>query len=165
MLPALPKGWFKWTLWQYSDKGVVNGINASVDMNLFNGTLEELYAFAGAQPVEDKPKTHKITTGDTFEKIASKYGVTVRELVMANLQLLKVGETLAVPSPVAIPIESGTNQEGEKEETPAKTYTIQSGDTLSFIAVKFAVTVAAIASLNNIKNINNIKVGTVLKIP
>ncbi len=166
MTPFLPKGWFKWTLWQYSDKGVVNGINASVDMNLFNGTLEELYAFAGAQPVaEDKPKTHKVATGDTFENIASKYGVTVRELVMANLQLLKAGETLNVPSPVAIPNESGNNSEGENKEVPAKTYTIRPGDTLSFVAIKFAVTVAAIASLNNIKDINRVKVGQVLQIP
>ena len=72
MVPVLPKGWFKWALWQYTDKGVVNGINAAVDMNLFNGTLEELYAFAGAQPVaEDRPKTHKVAAGDTFETIAS----------------------------------------------------------------------------------------------
>jgi len=165
MAPALPKGWFKWTLWQYTDKGVVNGINAAVDMNLFNGTLEELYAFAGAQPVaEDRPKTHKVAAGDTFENIASKYGVTVRELVMANLQLLKAGDTLTVPSPVAIPQESGTNS-GSSTGSSSKTYTVQAGDTLSFIAIKFAVTVAAIASLNSIKDINKLKVGQVLRIP
>lgn len=165
MAPVLPKGWFKWTLWQYTDKGVVNGINAAVDMNLFNGTLEELYAFAGAQPVaEDRPKTHKVAAGDTFETIASRYGVTVRELVMANLQLLKAGDTLTVPSPVAIPQESGTRS-GSGAGTSSKTYTVQTGDTLSFIAVKFAVTVAAIASLNNIKDINKLKVGQVLQIP
>jgi LysM repeat protein len=134
-------------------------------MNLFNGTLEELYAFAGAQPVDDKPKTHKIAAGDTFENIASKYGVTVRELVMANLQLLKVGETLAVPSPVAIPSEGGEKPVDSGGGSSSKTYTVKAGDTLSFIAVKFAVTVAAIASLNDIKNINTIKVGSVLKIP
>ena len=165
MVPVLPKGWFKWTLWQYTDKGVVNGINAAVDMNLFNGTLEELYTFAGAQPVaEDRPKTHKVAAGDTFETIASKYGVTVRELVMANLQLLKAGDTLTVPSPVAIPQESGTSS-GSSAGASSKTYTVQTGDTLSFIAVKFAVTVAAIASLNNIKDINKLKVGQVLQIP
>lgn len=165
MMPVLPKGWFKWIFWQYTDKGVVNGINASVDMNLFNGTLEELYAFAGAQPVDDKPKKHKIAAGDSFETIASKYGVTVRELVMANLQLLKAGETLTVPSAVAIPDEGGGSSGGGGGGSTSKTYTVKAGDTLSFIAVKFATTVAAIASLNDIKNINNIKVGTVLKIP
>ena len=51
MSPLLPRGWFKWTIWQYSEKGVVNGINADVDLDLFNGTLEELYKFAGATPV------------------------------------------------------------------------------------------------------------------
>jgi lysozyme len=161
MSPTLPKGWFKWTFWQYSDKGVVNGINAAVDMNLFNGTLEELYAFAGSQPVVDnKPKTHKIAAGDTFENIAAKYGVTVRELVMANLQLLKAGDTLSIPVAVAIPSESG-----DGGRASSKTYTVKAGDSLSFIAVKLAVTVAAIASLNDIKDINNIKVGQVLKIP
>ena len=46
-----------------------------------------------------------------------------------------------------------------------RTYTVKSGDTLSAIAVKFSSTVAAIASANNITNINNIKVGQVLIIP
>jgi LysM repeat protein len=44
-------------------------------------------------------------------------------------------------------------------------YTVKAGDTLSFIAVKHSTTVAAIASANNIKNINSIKVGQVLVIP
>ncbi len=48
MQPYLPKGWLNHTIWQYTDKGVVSGIDAAVDMNLFNGTLEELYKFAGA---------------------------------------------------------------------------------------------------------------------
>jgi lysozyme len=161
MSPTLPKGWFKWNFWQYSDKGVVNGINAAVDMNLFNGTLEELYAFAGSQPIiDDKPKTHKLAAGDTFENIAAKYGVTVRELVMANLQLLKAGDTLSIPVAVAIPGEGG-----DGGSSSSKTYTVKAGDTLSFIAVKFGTTVAAIASMNDITNINNIKVGQVLKIP
>ena len=51
--PSLPRGWFKWTFWQYSEKGAVNGINAKVDLDLFNGTLEELYKFAGAQ-IDDR---------------------------------------------------------------------------------------------------------------
>jgi LysM repeat protein len=84
---------------------------------------------------------------------------------MANLQLLKVGETLAVPSPVAIPSEGGEKPVDSGSGSSSKTYTVKAGDTLSFIAVKFAVTVAAIASLNDIKNINTIKVGSVLKIP
>ncbi len=162
MKPFLPRGWFNWTIWQYSDKGRINGINASVDMNLFNGTLEELYKFAGAAIPDQTPKVHTVGAGDSFESIANKYGVTVRELVSENLQLLKVGDKLTVPVAIAIPQESVTEN---TSSTSTRTYTVQTGDTLSFIAVKFSTTIAAIASANNIKNINNLKVGQVLIIP
>jgi GH25 family lysozyme M1 (1,4-beta-N-acetylmuramidase)/LysM repeat protein len=170
MTPFLPKGWFAWTFWQYSDKGAVNGINAAVDMNLFNGTLEELYKFAGAKISIQLPKTHTVAKDDSFETIANEYGVTVRELVSANPQLLKKGEMLNIPVAVAIPQEgaSGTGTTGgggTSSTVTQKTYTIKSGDTLSAVAVKYGTTVAAIASLNNIKDINKIKVGQVLKIP
>ncbi|MFZ5904244.1 MAG: GH25 family lysozyme [Chloroflexota bacterium] len=163
--PFLPRGWFKWAFWQYTDKGVVNGINAAVDMNVFNGTLEELYKFAGATLPEGKSKTHTVASGDSFETIANKYGVTVRELVTANPQLLKTGDKLTVPVAVAIPQEGGTGSGSAGGVSSTKTYTVKSGDTLSFIAIKFGTTVAAIASANNITNINNIKVGQVLIIP
>ncbi len=46
-----------------------------------------------------------------------------------------------------------------------QSYTVQSGDTLSAIARKFGVTVAAITAANNIANPNLIKPGQVLTIP
>ncbi len=162
MKPFLPRGWFNWAIWQHSDKGRINGINASVDMNLFNGTLEELYKFAGAAIPDQTPKIHTVGAGDSFESIANKYGVTVRELVSENLQLLKAGDQLTVPVAIAIPQEGVTES---TSSTSTRTYTVQTGDTLSFIAVKFNTTIAAIASANNIKNINNLKVGQVLIIP
>jgi LysM repeat protein len=170
MKPTLPRGWFNWTIWQYSDKGVVNGINASVDMNIYNGMLEELYKFAGAKIPDQKPKTHTIKKGDSFESIANDYGVTVRELVSANPQLLITGDKLTIPVAVAIPQEGAsssttTGTGTSTPTTPQRTYTVKAGDTLSGIAVKYATTVAAIASANNITNINNIKVGQVLTIP
>jgi lysozyme len=47
---------------------------------------------------------------------------------------------------------------------PSLTYTVQSGDTLYAIAVKYHTTVPAIAAANNISNPNLIRVGQVLKI-
>jgi GH25 family lysozyme M1 (1,4-beta-N-acetylmuramidase) len=166
MQPVLPRGWFKWTFWQYSDKGQVNGINARVDLNVFNGTLEELYRFAGAQIVIDEqkvPKKHTVRAGDSFESIANKYAVTVRELVSANPQLLKKGEQLTIPAAGVILNEGGDNSQGD--DSGVRTYVVKSGDTLTVIAIKFGTTVAAIASANNIRNINNIRVGQVLVIP
>jgi lysozyme len=160
--PYLPRGWFKWTFWQYSEKGSVNGINANVDLNLFNGSLEELYKFAGAQIVTEPPKKekkHTVAAGDTFETIAIKYGVTVRELVSANLQLLKKGDQLTIPVAVAIPSEGGSGS------TSPRTHTVKAGDTLYAIAIKYGTTVAAIATENNIADINKISVGQILRIP
>ena len=163
--PFLPRGWFKWTFWQYSEKGVVNGINAKVDLNVFNGTLVDLYKFAGAQLITEKPQTsqkHAVSAGDSFESIANKYGVTVRELVSANPQLLKTGDQLTIPVAVAIPAESST---GSGSTSTPKTHAVKPGDSLTSIAIKYGTTVAAIASLNNITNINNISVGQLLFIP
>lgn len=168
--PFLPRGWFGWTFWQYSETGSVNGINANVNMNVFNGTLEELYKFAGAQivtkPTAEK-KTHTVKEGDTFESIAIKYGVTVRELVSANPQLLKSGDALTIPVAVAIPSEGGSGSTGGVTPlpTPQRTHIVKPGDTLYAIAIRYGTTVAAIATANNIPNPNNINVGKVLIIP
>lgn len=35
--PILPKGWTKYWLWQYTDKGKVAGINGNVDLNDYQG--------------------------------------------------------------------------------------------------------------------------------
>jgi len=52
---------------------------------------------------------------------------------------------------------------GGSGSKPAK-YTVKRGDTLSAIARKYNTTVAALAKLNNIKNVNVINVGQVLKL-
>lgn len=160
MQPTLPNGWFKWTFWQYSETGKVNGINAKVDLDVFNGTLEELYKFAGAQMESDEVKSYPVAVGDTLQSVANKFGVTIRELVVANPQLIKPGMVLTIPAPAAIP-------DAGEVENPVEPliYKVQPGDTLSFIAIKFATTVAAIASVNNITNINAISVGQELIIP
>jgi lysozyme len=169
MIPLMPRGWFQWNFWQYSENGRLNGINTKVNLDIFNGTLEQLYTFAGAQAPSQAPGTHVVTAGDSFETIANKYGITVRELVSANPQLLKIGDKLTIPVGIAIPQESGNGSgliSGEGGVTPSgKTYTVQRGDTLSLIAIRFGTTVAALAAANNITNPNAIQVGQVLVIP
>lgn len=168
--PVLPRGWFTWTFWQYSERGRINGINANVDLNLFNGSLEDLYKFAGAAIITEKPETqpkHTVVAGDSFETIANKYGVTIRELVSANPQLLKTGDQLTVPVAVAIPSENGSGSTGggSGSAPSRRSHTVRTGENLTIIAIKYGTTVAAIASANNIANINNISVGQVLIIP
>jgi len=44
--PSLAEGWTNWAFWQYSDTGTVNGITNAVDLDEFNGSLNDLLAFA-----------------------------------------------------------------------------------------------------------------------
>lgn len=165
--PFLPRGWFQWTFWQYSQTGRVNGINAKVDLNVFHGSLDELYRFAGVDLGTGKPQTpqkHTVIAGDSFESIANKYGVTLRELINANPQLLKTGDQLTVPVTIPSDNGSGSGSEGGGSSSP-RTYTVRPGDTLYAIAIKFGTPVAAIATRNNITNPNQISVGQVLMIP
>ncbi len=85
----------------------------------------------------------------------------MRELVGANPQLIKIGDQLTIPAPVAIPQEGN----GGSAPAPTRTYTVQPGETLYSIAIKFGTTVPALAAKNNIANPNLIQVGQVLVLP
>jgi lysozyme len=43
--PLVPKVWMSWTFWQYTSRGRVEGIETAVDLDLFNGTREQLDKF------------------------------------------------------------------------------------------------------------------------
>jgi GH25 family lysozyme M1 (1,4-beta-N-acetylmuramidase) len=46
--PNIPTPWTRWTFWQHSATGVVPGVvGEPTDLNVFDGTLAELQAFAG----------------------------------------------------------------------------------------------------------------------
>ncbi len=48
--PPLPTGWSSWSFWQYSDAGVLDGMESKVSLSRFNGSLEELQALALQAP-------------------------------------------------------------------------------------------------------------------
>lgn len=61
--PSMPKSWATWTLWQYSERGRVDGVTvdkrpSNVDLNVFPGTVQDLlnWAGAGAPPVNRAPE-------------------------------------------------------------------------------------------------------------
>jgi len=48
---SMPRGLTSWKFWQYSDKGAIPGIaENNEDLDVFNGTEQELYMFAGMTP-------------------------------------------------------------------------------------------------------------------
>lgn len=55
--PDLPLPWSRWTFWQNTDKGTVDGIRGKVDLDKFNGTLAQLQSFAQAGETATTPRS------------------------------------------------------------------------------------------------------------
>ena len=116
--------------------------------------------------------TYVVQGGDTLASIARRFGTTVAELVRLNSlsspDILAVGQTLTVPGPggAASAPSSGATTTGDTGTSgQAKSYVIQSGDTLMKIARKFGVTLQQLQAANKITNPDRIYPGQVLVIP
>lgn len=48
--PWVPGGWQSWTFHQYSESGTLSGIDGSVDLNHFNGSLDDLITLLKGPP-------------------------------------------------------------------------------------------------------------------
>ena len=171
--PIEAAGWPGYTFWQYSgERDMLDGISdergnaVKVDFDVFKGTLEELYALAGATaPVSKK---YTVVAGDRLENIARSFNLSLAELVNANPQILIAGTKLTIPAPAgagSLPVVLPPVVPPAPPPVTSRTYTVKAGDTLSAIAAKFGTTVKAIADLNHIQDPNMIIVGQVLAIP
>jgi lysozyme len=62
---SIPSPWKKagWTIWQHSQKGTVQGVAGEVDLNVFNGTLNDLKTFVtDSRPGLNRiPYAHNVT--------------------------------------------------------------------------------------------------------
>lgn len=59
--------------------------------------------------------------------------------------------------------QSSSSSSSSKETTP-KTYTVQTGDTLTSIAEQYGMTVDQLARLNNLEDSSNVNIGQTLKL-
>ncbi len=153
--------WLDWVGFQYSDTGIISGIDgSSVDLDYFTDGifLSDVSTPVSSVPEEQKPSnpsesstlvtTYTVQSGDTLSEIAARYGTTVNELIPVS----------------SVPEEQKPSNPSESS-TLVTTYTVQSGDTLSEIAARYGTTVNELISLNGISNPNLIYPGEVLRIP
>jgi len=94
---------------------------------------------------------YTVRRGDSLERIARRYGTTVRALRAANSlrgTQINIGAVLRIPT-------------GQTETT---LYRVQWGDTLGKIAQRYNTTIATLVRINNLRN-HRIQAGRVLRIP
>ncbi|HFC11575.1 MAG TPA: LysM peptidoglycan-binding domain-containing protein [Anaerolineae bacterium] len=109
--------------------------------------------------------TYTVQNGDTLGGIANYYGTSITAIADANSLVnpnaIYVGQLLVIPDQTISQALSPQNniQDGNFN------YTVQQGDTLTAIAVRFGSTVAEIADANGLYNANAIYLGQVLSIP
>lgn len=134
------------------------------------------------------PTTYTVTYGDTLAGIASRYGMTVEQLIQINNltnpnrilrgQELLVWATTAEEAPIAetpqITVDQSTAEILDTpaaaeviaaEPAPTTSYVVQAGDQLGQIANRFGVSWVDIANANGIANGNQIYTGQSLIIP
>lgn len=113
---------------------------------------------------------YKVKSGDYLGRIASRYGVTVKQLQQWNNLRgtnLRVGQTLYIyrnGGGKTASSSSGSSSSASSSSSGYITYTVKSGDTLYKIAQRYpGVTANDIMKINSISS--NIKPGMKIKIP
>ena len=104
---------------------------------------------------------YTIRAGDTFFRLAQRFGTTVAAIQAANPGVdpnnLQIGQVICIPTrPAPGPTPTCPN---------GFLYTIQAGDTFFRLAQRFGTTVAAIQAANPGVDPNNLQIGQVICIP
>jgi LysM repeat protein len=135
--------------------------------------------------------SYVVQSGDNLFRIALRFGVSIDALAIANRitdpTRIYAGQRLIIPSGNSVPATHTPTPATLPTATPTaanlpavtstpiaptpttsssgQTYTVQAGDNLFRIALRFGVTVEALAAANGISDITLIYVGQVLRIP
>lgn len=111
---------------------------------------------------------HKVKSGENLGKIGRQYGVSVKDIQLANHlknTRIRQGQTLLIPLPAsALPKSSPTKkQTAEKKKAgDARRYKVRAGDNLSAISRKFGVSVANLKEWNGLDENGSIRTGEFL---
>jgi len=149
--------------WQYSSSGKVNGIDDNVDMDKFedysgviikggfNGyanKIKQEAVFPSKKVIEIKHKSNDEIANEVLKGLWGNGDDRKKKLNDAGYDYSAIQEIV--------------NNKCKAKQTI--TYTVKSGDTLSYIADMYGTTYQHIADINGIKDPNVIYVGQVLKI-
>lgn len=142
------------SLWKISQK-----YDTTTDelTQLNNLTSSSIYIGQTLKVNDTSLKEYTVVSGDSCWKISQQYNISVDKLVEMNKldsNTLYIGQVLYVPA---------TNN-SDNNTSSNSNYTVQSGDSLWKISLKFNASVAELQELNNLSS-TSIYIGQVLKIP
>ncbi|MGB3828420.1 MAG: LysM peptidoglycan-binding domain-containing protein [Ornithinimicrobium sp.] len=135
----------------------------------------------GASTGTQTPRTITVRPGDTLSGIAAKYKVSAASLAsintISNTRLIYPGQSLIIHTPStsstsssatshseASRSETSSSQKSSTRTTPRRV-TVRSGDTLSGIAAKYDVSLAALRSANPDLEPRRLWAGTSVRLP
>ena len=132
----------EYDMWQNSSTGTINGISSNVDTDyLYRDLISQI---GDIKPTDPNNEILRLAN----EVISGKYG-------NGEARKQALGDKYAV-------VQAKVNELMSKRNEIF--YVIKKGDTLSGIAKKFHTTVKELARKNNIKDVNKIYAGDVIKI-
>jgi lysozyme len=108
---VLPKGYDRYWLWQYTEKGTIPGVSGSVDLNTYNGTEEELKrdwvirhstaasinSASSDEPVANVPKVNEESASPTESEQPSNTSTLKAEITAAGNVTVEKSNGTPVP--------------------------------------------------------------------
>ncbi len=169
--PALTPAVWQGTLW------LPRGYPLRVPVGqlaLFEQSYEELPAEAKSD--RQAGMRYRVRKGDTLGRIAARYGSTVSAIRAANklrsAHYLRIGQVLWLPpGRTSRRRTTSATRSRVAQSTPSSTRTratvhvVRSGDTLTAIAARYGISIAAIKAANRLRSAHRIFPGQRLSIP
>ena len=126
----------------------------------------------GPEAARPSCQLYSAKPGDTVSSISVLFRTTVESILEIN-PLLSAGSVLSASQPVKIPPFPASCGSGIKVIGPSvdglalcRSYALKEGDNLASVSFDFGIFVGELASLNpEVQDLNNVQVGTVIKIP
>jgi LysM repeat protein/uncharacterized protein YvpB len=121
--------------------------------------------------VQPSGPTHVVQWGESLPGIAARYGVSAEELARINgiwdYSELYAESILLIPTGAEAPsVESSNTAATTQSQSDVESlHLIAPGETLSHIALRYGVSIEALAAANGITNVDLIHAGAMLKIP
>jgi LysM repeat protein len=119
--------------------------------------------------IEPKSGTpYTIKKGETLSGIAARNRMSWKKLAEYNLinnpNTIRAGQVILIPDGGSAPVSRTASRPAPAAVSGRETYVVQSGDSLSVIAVRYGTTVKALKEVNNLIS-DKLLVGQVLKLP